>query len=439
MTYQEARVYLDEQSKYGSVLGLDTIRALLEELGNPQDSVKFIHIAGTNGKGSVLAMVSTVLGEAGFRTGRYSSPVVISYLEKIQADGVWITEEEFAELTEEVQKAIARMETNGGGHPTVFEIETAIAFLYFQRKHCEYVVLETGLGGSLDATNIVRTTEIAVFTTISMDHMCVLGDTLEKIAEKKAGIIKPGCEVVSAPQHPRVRAVLAKRAKDAGCRIRFVEPDQLVISKENYRGQTFSYKGLKQAELSLAGSYQAVNAATACEVLWTVQELTGPVCSQKFESVIRKGLQRTVWAGRFTCIREQPVFLVDGAHNEDAALCLRETVKRYFPEKRLIGIMGVFRDKEYRKIVRIMAPLLKRVYTVNLPDSGRTLAAETLKEVIDECAQSEPPCTAVAVGDISRAVERALGEATSDDVILAFGSLSYLGEVMQIVREKNEI
>ena len=202
MTYKEARVYLDEVSKYGSVLGLDTIRGLLRELGNPQDDLKFIHIAGTNGKGSVLAYTSTILSEAGYRTGRYVSPTVVSYLERIQIDGKWIPEDEFAELVEEVKKAIARMEARGEASPTVFEAETAVAFLYFREKRCDLVVLETGLGGLLDATNIVKNTELAVFASISRDHMGFLGETLEEIAANKAGIIKPGCTVVTSLQKP---------------------------------------------------------------------------------------------------------------------------------------------------------------------------------------------------------------------------------------------
>ena len=224
MTYKEARVYLDEVSKYGSVLGLDTIRGLLRELGNPQDDLKFIHIAGTNGKGSVLAYTSTILSEAGYRTGRYVSPTVVSYLERIQIDGKWIPEDEFAELVEEVKKAIARMEARGEASPTVFEAETAVAFLYFREKRCDLVVLETGLGGLLDATNIVKNTELAVFASISRDHMGFLGETLEEIAANKAGIIKPGCTVVTSLQKPEVMAVLGGKARELKCGMEVVYP-----------------------------------------------------------------------------------------------------------------------------------------------------------------------------------------------------------------------
>ena len=274
MTYEEARVYLDEVSKYGSVLGLDTIRELLYELGNPQNDLKFIHIAGTNGKGSVLAYISTILSENGFRVGRYISPTVIGYLEKIQINGDWISEKVFTELVEEVQRAIVRMETNGKASPTVFEVETAIAFLYFQREHCDYVVLETGLGGILDATNIISNTKVAVFTNISRDHMGFLGNTLEEIAENKAGIIKPGCVVVSAAQEEVVRKVLKEAADKNHVQIQFAEPDKVQVLDESYHGQTFSYKQFENVHISLAGLYQIQNVATACEVLLHYKELS---------------------------------------------------------------------------------------------------------------------------------------------------------------------
>lgn len=425
MTYKEARVYLDNVSKYGSVLGLDTIQNLLDELGNPQDGLQIIHIAGTNGKGSILAYVSTILSEAGFSVGRYISPTVVSYRERIQVDGRWIGEDELAALVEKVQKAVACMETDGRGHPTVFEIETAMAFLYFRDKKCDYVVLEAGLGGRLDATNIVKNTALAVFSTISRDHMGFLGDTLVEIAREKAGIIKPGCVVVSAAQKPEVRRVLEEEAKRCHCPIVFAESEKAHIIKESFRGQVFSYKEMQNLSIRLAGKCQVGNAITAVEAICALRDIT--------DEAILRGLERTVWEGRFTCIGEQPTFIVDGAHNEDAARQLRHTLEAYFPEKRMIYIMGVFKDKEYEKIVEIMAPLAKKVYTVNLPNEERTLDARTLKKAFDTEGER-----ATAVGDIEQAVRLALRNAGEEDVIVAFGSLSYLGRVMEIVRKAND-
>ena len=491
MTYREARVYLDDMSKYGSVLGLDTVRALLGELGNPQDGLKFIHVAGTNGKGSILAYVSTILREAGFLVGRYVSPTVVSYLEKIQVDGRWIGEDEFAALVEKVQKAVACMETNGRGHPTVFEMETAIAFLYFREKKCDYVVLETGLGGRLDATNVVENTVLAIFSSIGRDHMGILGDTLTEIAGEKAGIMKPGCRVVSAAQKPEVRKALEERAAQLGCPITFARPENARVVEEDYKGMRFSYTltdsqsppapqghAFSDLRIRLAGKCQIENAVTAIEAAWVLRDMGDVACFSVqgvsagrdsgtrgiTEEAIRRGLEKTAWAGRFTCIGERPTFIVDGAHNVDAAVRLRRSMETYFPQKRLFYIIGVFKDKEYEKIVEIMAPLAARVYTVDLPNAGRTLSAKHLKETFDKELASCGVGTGTdaraffdaeggvgddvfsgagnggvrveAVEDIDRAVRLALAEAGVEDVILAFGSLSYLGRVMEIVKEK---
>ena len=208
MNYEEARKYLIEVTKYGSVPGLDSIRELMRRLGNPQDKLKFIHIAGTNGKGSVLAYLSTILKKAGYRTGRYVSPTLFSYRERIQVDGEMIGREDLARLTEIVRDVSEDMERDGLAHPTSFETETAVAWLYFAEKNCDIVVLETGMGGRLDATNIVQTTVLEILTSVSMDHMEFLGDTLAAIAEQKAGIIKPYTAVVSAPQEDEAMEVL---------------------------------------------------------------------------------------------------------------------------------------------------------------------------------------------------------------------------------------
>lgn len=427
MTYKEARVYLDKVSKYGSVLGLDTIRNLLDELGNPQDELKFIHIAGTNGKGSTLSFISSVLTEAGYRTGRYISPAVLSYLEMIQVDGQWISEEEFAELVEKVKKAVARMETKGLVSPTIFEVETAIAFLYFYEKECDYVVLETGLGGVDDATNIVKNTVAAVFATISYDHMGILGNTLDEIAEKKAGIIKQGCTVISTKQKPEVRRVLEQKAKESGCTIVFAEPEKAIVENSDYKETIFSYKEWENLLIRLAGSYQIINALTALE-LFSRRIIPGIS-----DEAVRNGLEKAEWTGRFSCIYEKPVFMIDGAHNEDAAIRLRETLEQYFPDKEKIFICGVFKDKEYEKIAQIMAPLADRIYTVNLPNRERTLDAETLCSVMRQYARES--CKIEATGDTCAAVEKALQEAKEDEVILAFGSLSYLSDVIDCVKK----
>lgn len=439
MTYKEARVYLDDLSKYGSVLGLDTIRGLLRELGDPQDDLRFIHIAGTNGKGSVLAYTSTILSEAGYRIGRYVSPTVISYLERIQVDGTWISETKFAEMTALVTDAVARLEDAGKPVPTVFEAETAIAFLYFREMKCDLVVLEAGLGGALDATNIIKNTVCAVLTPVSLDHVGVIGSTLEEIAENKAGIIKPGCAVISAGQSPSVTKILKRSAARCHCPFIQAEPDQTVLLHSGLRGLVLSYKEFDQIHTSLAGSYQADNLVTALETVRALRQLGWTIRTED----IRRGAERTAWPGRFTCIGAAPAFLLDGAHNEAAALGLRETLETYFPGRKLIFILGVFRDKDYRAIARIMCPLASSVYTVDLPDQKRGLPADALAQAVKPYCPHTAACTQIGTDrqetdpidrqkdGIRRAVISALEEAGPEDVIAAFGSLSYLHQVKE--------
>lgn len=431
VTYKEARVYLDRVSKYGSVLGLGAIRKLLCELGNPEADLKFIHIAGTNGKGSVLAYTSAILSEAGYRVGRYISPTVVSYLERIQIDGRWISEDTFARLTSMVQNAIARMEAAGDASPTVFEAETAIAFLYFKEMNCDLVVLECGLGGAEDATNIIEHTLLAVFTSISRDHLGILGDTLTDIAAVKSGIIKPGCTVVTSVQQPEVMQVLNEKAEYHHCPLVAADPSQAEILKEGYDGQTFSYKDLKAVRCPLAGRHQLENAVTAIEVIHTLGTLGYPISPD----AVCSGFEKTVWPGRLTCLGKEPLFLIDGAHNEDAAKRLRESLKAYFPDRRFHYIMGVFRDKEYEKIAGIMGPLAASVHTVDLPDAARTLPAAELAKTMRRHCQSDVRIQAKE--NVEDAVTDALSGAGKDGIVLAFGSLSYLGQVTEAYASRN--
>lgn len=432
MTYKEARVYLDELSKYGSVLGLETIRELLDELGNPQNSLKFIHIAGTNGKGSVLAYTSTILSEAGYRTGRYTSPAVVSHLEQIQVDGEWISGDEFAELVEEVKDAIARMNARQKTSPTVFEVETAIAFLCFKKKKCDIVVLECGLGGRDDATNVIRNTLAAAFVSISMDHMGFLGDTLAEIAANKAGIIKPGCTVVSGIQKEEVLSVLKEIAAEKQCPMVLSRPDKVRILESSYKEQLFDYQEFDRLRIRLAGQHQIENALIAIEIVKSLNQKGFNISG----NAVRNGLNKTSWPGRFSCIHEKPVFIVDGAHNADAAKRLQETVKACFPDKKLFLIMGMFKDKEYHEIAATLVPLADVIYTVSLPNEERTLGAEELKNICIQVQRKEAINQVFAIGSINRAVELALEHAGEEDVILACGSLSYLQRVIQAVEKR---
>lgn len=430
MNYAEARVYLDEVSKYGSVLGLENMRELLDRLGNPQDDLKFIHISGTNGKGSVLAYLSTILSGAGYRTGRYISPTLFSYRERIQVDEQKIEKESLARHVTAIAKAIDKMKAENAGNPTAFEVETALAFLYFKEKDCDIVVLETGLGGALDATNIIKTTVMEVIAPISMDHMEFLGDTLEKIAMQKAGIIKPHTSVVSASQEADAKKVLANVCKENRCSMYMVDPTQITDVIYDVEEQQFTYKNWKDIKITLAGSYQILNAALALEGVEELRRLGYHLTDEQ----VRKGLYRAVWRGRFTLLSKNPAVIIDGAHNPGAAKELKHSLDLYFKGKNLYYIFGVFQDKDYQEVIRLTAPMAKHIITVQTPGNPRALPANELKEAVHLVNPSVE-----AAQSIQEAVKKSLQMAKKEDAIIIFGSLSFLGEAEKAVKgeEKN--
>ncbi|WP_104804273.1 bifunctional folylpolyglutamate synthase/dihydrofolate synthase [Blautia marasmi] len=420
MNYEEARVYLDEVSKYGSVLGLDNMRELLGRLGNPQDDLKFIHISGTNGKGSALSYMSTILSGAGFRTGRYISPTLYAYRERIQVDGVMIDRESLAALVTVVKEAVDAMEAENKGNPTVFEVETALSFLYFKEQKCDIVVLETGLGGTLDATNVVKTTVMEMISSIGMDHMEFLGGTLQEIAENKAGIIKPHTWVVSAEQDPQAAEVIKRVCREKDCKLSVVDPDAFQDVHYGYEKQTFTYKNWKDVEITLAGTYQVTNAALALEAVEALRKLGYSLTEEQ----VRKGMKAAFWRGRFSVIHKNPVVVIDGAHNPAAAKVLKDSLETYFQGKNLHFIMGVFADKDYQSVIEMTAPLAKHIITIETPGNPRALSAVKLKEAVEKVNPSVE-----AAGSIREAVEKSMKNAQKDDVIAAFGSLSFLGEL----------
>lgn len=427
MNYKEARVYLDEVSKYGSVLGLESMRELLHRLGDPQNELKFIHISGTNGKGSVLAYLSTILSGAGYRTGRYISPTLFSYRERIQVDGEYIEKESLACHVTAIAAAAEDMQKAGLPSPTVFEIETALAFLYFKEKRCDIVTLEVGCGGLLDATNVITTTLMEVIASISMDHTDLLGDTLAKIAAQKAGIIKPDTMVVSAQQKSEAAQVIEDTCKEQHCTLQMV--DESKISNVHYgaEGQTFSYKTWENVAISLAGSYQIKNAALALEGVEALRKLGYALSDQQ----VREGLLHTAWRGRFTTLRRDPTVIIDGAHNPAAALELKESLERYFPGKTLYFVMGMFKDKDYAQVIDLTAPLARHIITVETPGNPGAMPARELAEAVGKVNPSVEWADSVAHG-----VEKALAMAGKEDAVIVFGSLSFLGEAADAVNEK---
>ena len=426
MNYAEARVYLDRVSKYGSVLGLENMKELLGRLGNPQDELKFIHISGTNGKGSVLAYLSTILSGAGYRTGRYISPTLFSYRERIQVDGAYIEKESLARHVTAIAEAVEKMQAEHLGSPTAFEIETALAFLYFKEKHCEIVTLETGLGGTLDATNVIRTTLLEVIASISMDHMDCLGNTLEEIARQKAGIIKPHTKVVTAAQRPEAARVIEETCRERDCICRTVDQTQITDIRYGCETQAFSYKTWNNVKISLAGSYQILNAALALEAVEALREIGFRLSDDQ----VCQGLLSTQWRGRFTLLQKDPAVIMDGAHNPGAAQELRRSLELYFKGRKLYYIFGMFKDKDYEKVIALTAPLAEHIITVETPGNPRALPAEALKEAVAKVN----PSVEVAVS-IREAVAKSLEMAGKEDAVIIFGSLSFLGEAEKAVQK----
>ncbi len=427
MRYVEAIEYMESLNQYGIVPGLGNITNLCEKLDNPQKDLKFVHIAGTNGKGSVLAYVSTILKAAGYKVGRYVSPTIFEYRERIQVNNRPITQKDLCILVERMQSICEMLVAEGKPHATPFEVETAMAFWYFKEQGCDIVVLETGMGGTQDATNIIENTLVAVLVSVSMDHMQFLGGSLAAIAGEKAGIIKSGCQVVTMKQEPEAMQVIADKAQTM--QVPVIVADDVKVKKIRYGldKQRFDYGEYKNFEITLAGKHQISNAVLAIEVVRALQ-IKGYSIS---ETALRKGLKETKWQGRFSVIGKKPFFVVDGAHNEDAAKKLAESIEFYFTNKRIIYIMGILRDKEYEKIIRLTHGYADQILTVATPNQARTLSSYELA-----CEVSKVHPNVTAVDSLEEAVELAYLLAAKEDVIVAFGSLSFTGKLINIVEKR---
>lgn len=431
MNYHETMDYIEEMSALGSVPGLASTAELCRRLGDPQESLFFVHIAGTNGKGSVSAYVCSILRAAGYRIGCFTSPAVYAYREKIRVNGKEILAREFAEWMSLVREEADAMAAEGRPHPTVFEMETAAGFLYFQEKKCDIVLLECGMGGDLDATNIIRNTYVSAFSSISMDHMDYLGKTLTEIAEHKAGIIKPGAEVVCGVQEPEVVAILKRRAGEAS--FRTVERERILHIRYGLEKQRFDYRTCggvlyRRLEISLAGTVQPENAALAVEIVEALRKKGFSVT----EKQLRQGLFAARWPYRFEIAAKKPYFILDGAHNEDAAKRLAEGIRFYFTNKKILYIIGMLKDKECEKVIAQTYIYAEQIITVTPPAGKRALPGH---ELAVAAAGYHPRVT--EAGSLEEAAEMAYLLAEKDWVIIAFGSLSYLGELGRIIKDRS--
>jgi dihydrofolate synthase/folylpolyglutamate synthase len=433
MNYQQAMAFLEETKQYGSQLGLTSIQNLMKHLGNIQDQIPVVHVAGTNGKGSVGAMLSAVLTKAGYRTGHFSTPDVFSYEEEFRINGIPIEKTRLSELFSKIAEVCQKMTESGLAHPTRFEVETAAAFLWFWQENVDIAIVEVGMGGATDATNVIKSPLLSILTPISMDHTGFLGNTLAEIAQVKSGIIKAHCPVVSASQKKEAFDVIASKAEAEEAKLVLADPVRAKHVRILDGHICFDWQFVDENEvwtdltLGLFGLFQVENAGCvleACRILKNRYPLLT-------EETVRAGLKEAKWPGRMERIGQSPDIYLDGAHNEDAVKKLRTTLDELFTDRRIIYIMGVFADKDYETMIRLMFRPGDRVFTLT-SQNPRALSGETLAEILKEQKIDASYCA-----NEQDAVLCALQESGEEDIILAFGSLSYLKEIRQAYEKIN--
>ncbi len=435
MNYQESLEYILRFADYerlprsGIVWDLRRIERLLERLKNPQHAARSIHVAGTKGKGSTAAMIASILNQAGYRVGLYTSPHLLSFTERIQANGQPIAEADWARLTGLLQPEVEAVNEEGEfGELTTFEILTALAFAYFREIKADYQVLEVGLGGRLDATNVVRP-EVCAITSISYDHMDVLGDTLAKITGEKAGIIKSGATVVSSPQFPEAMAVIEKVCRERGVRLIKVGTDVTWRTGSfDTGGQTFRLKGMNRdyfIKMPLLGEHQLENAAVAVAA---VEALGSTGARMPAESIV-KGLEQVKWPGRLQVLRREPLVIVDGAHNAHSMRKLGEALKWFFSFNRLFLVLGFGGDKDIPGMVAEAVKITGDVILVSSHHPKAVKAAALAEEF------RRWGVTPQVMEGVSEAVKLALAKAKPADLICAAGSVFVIAEVMEYLKE----
>lgn len=434
MNYREAKQYIEQTANKGIVLGLDTMRDLLDRMGNPQNRLSFVQAAGTNGKGSVTAYTANILAKAGYRTGRYTSPAVFSALETIQVgtkEGfLEITEEDYAAAVTRMQPVIEAMIAEGKTPPTAFELDTALAFSYFAEMGCDIAVVETGLGGDMDATNVVTTTVCALLVSISLDHQRILGSTLAEIAGHKAGIIKNGCPAVLMAQSSEVEDTVRAHCQEVQSTLRVTQPELVQIAEAGITGQRFSYGMWDDLFIPLPGTFQIENALVALEAVQCLRE-AGYAIS---DDAVRTAMAETAWPGRMQVLETAPLLLLDGAHNPDAAAKLADTLEIYFTNQQFLYIMGVLADKDYAGVVQQLDRTASRFFTLT-PDNARALPAQRLAETIRSLTGKE----AEAVTSMDEVLEQIRTARRENRPVIVCGSLSFLGELSARWKTWNEV
>ena len=428
MNYNECIRYLEEEVGFGSVPGLDRIQALCNILGNPEQKLSVIHVAGTNGKGSAVAMLSSILQHAGYRVGTYTSPHLDRYNERFTINGEQISDEAFASEITLMKKVCEELKQEGKAVPTLFEIVTGAAFHYFAEQNIDILILEVGLGGKYDATNIIPSPLLSLIMSISFDHTDFLGDSIEKIAEEKAGIIKKNCPVVLYSQDKIVYNIMWTKSKELHAPFYCSENAELTVSSQTLEGTIFSVKtdriALKDICLPLLGSYQISNCITVLEACSVLSE-RGLTIS---EENIRDGLKNASWAGRMEICGIEPLVILDGAHNADGILQLAKSMTAYFENRKVTLILGVLGDKEYDKMAEYILPHADTVILTE-PHSERKLDVFSLARSIAHFSG-----TVYTEKEVNDAFEKALSITPKEGIILCCGSLYMIGAMRTYIK-----
>ena len=425
MNVNEALEYIHSVCWKGMMPGLGRITTLLEKMGNPHKALKFVHIAGTNGKGSTAAMTASILRKAGYCTGLYTSPYIYQFGERMQVNGELISDEELVEITEYVKPMADSMEES----PTEFELTTAIDFEFFKRKGCDIVVLEVGLGGLLDATNVISCPEVAVITNIGLDHTDILGNTLEEIAMNKAGIIKEGGNAVIYRGKPSVEAVFEQVCNDKNVKLKKANFDGLKLKSHDLFEQVFDCGEYKDLHLPLLGDHQLHNAAVVLAVAETLIEKGWNISRRN----IYDGIRDVSWPGRFDIVCRNPLFIIDGGHNPQCLEALVKNIEDYLQGRRVIALTGVLADKDYGDMYKPVMPLIEQFVCVT-PPNPRRLPAPELAEHLQNAGAKATACEEIADG-----VRKAIELAGSDGVVLCFGSLYTIGDIRNALLEEKSL
>lgn len=417
MTCEQAIEYLYSRLKFGSIPGLERIQALCDLVGNPQDKLKFIHVGGTNGKGSTCSMIAGMLQNAGYKTGLFTSPYVIDFRERIQIDGEMIDPDELGSIVEEIIPLIAQLD-NQGITPTEFEVLTVVSLLYYYRHDCDYVVLEVGLGGLCDSTNIIKHPEVCVITSVSYDHTHILGETIQEIAFQKSGIIKENSSVVVYPQiYKEAEDIIFDTAKAKNCTLYAVEKDDILPIISNINGSEFLFRG-HNIEVSLVGSHQLYNAATAFE---TGRALIDRGVDITVENILY-GIKNAHIAARTQVVSYDPLTVIDGGHNPDGVAALCKNLVTVFSGKKVTAIVGMMADKDVEESAKMLAPLCDKVFTVTV-DNPRSMKADKLKAVFDKYHSD-----VVAYENLKTALSSVEGKVSGNMMLLICGSLYLASE-----------